>query len=84
MATKSVLIRRYERDSKRLELYYAAEEAILGGAQSYTIGSRNLTRADLGEITEMIASLEQRVAEDEAAMAGGNRRKSVGVIPRDW
>ena len=84
MASRTVLIRRYERDVKRLDMYLAAEEAILGGAQSYTIGSRSLSRADLGEIAEMIKTLEDRVAQDEAAIAGKGRRKSVGVYPRDW
>ena len=85
MASVTVIKRRLERNTKRLDLYYEAEEAILGGAQSYTIGSRNLTRADLGSITEMIATLEDKVAEDEAALdsASGGRRKSVGVVFRD-
>ena len=66
--------------------YYKAEEAILNGAQSYAIGSRNLTRANLGDIQEMIATLETKVAEDEAAVesGGSGRRKSVGVLFRDW
>ena len=87
MATVTVIKRRLERNAARLDLYYKAEEAILGGAQSYTIGSRNLTRANLAEITEMIEALEDKVAEDEAALetaSGGGRRKSVGVILRDW
>ena len=86
MASITVIKRRYERDQARLDLYLRAEEAILGGAQSYTIGSRNLTRADLGEITEMIATLEDRIAEDEAALgsATGGRRKAVGVVLRDF
>lgn len=86
MATVTVIKSRISRNSARLDLYYRAEEAILEGAQSYAIGSRNLTRADLGEITEMIATLEDKIAEDEAALASatGGRRKSVGIYPRDW
>ena len=87
MASITVIRTRLERNRKRLDLYYEAEEAILGGAQSYTIGSRNLTRANLGEITEMIKYLEGKVSEDESALdtsGKGGRRKSVGVIPRDW
>ena len=42
-----------ERKKKRLEMYYKAEEAILGGAQSYSLGSRNLTRANLSEIRKI-------------------------------
>ena len=86
MASITVIRSRLDRNRSRLDLYYKAEEAILGGAQSYTIGSRNLTRANLAEITEMIQILEGRVAEDEAALASssGGRRKSVGVLLRDW
>lgn len=84
MASVTVVRRRFERNVERLEAYYEAERAILDGAQSYTIGTRSLTRADLGKIQNMIATLETRVAEDEATLAGGARRKSVGVYLRDW
>lgn len=86
MATLTVVKKRLERNQERLDLYYKAEEAILNGAQSYAIGSRNLTRANLGDIQEMIATLETKVAEDEAAVesGGSGRRKSVGVLFRDW
>ena len=85
MASRTVIRKRLARNTARLDLYCRAEEAILDGAQSYAIGSRNLTRADLGEITEMIATLETKVAEDEAALeSGGGRRRSVGVYLRDW
>lgn len=67
----------------RLELYYQAERAVLSGAQSYTIGSRNLTRADLAEIRKMITSLEDDVAKLESALAGYGSRRCVRVIPRD-
>lgn len=51
-----------ERIEKRLELYYEAEEAILSGAQSYTVGKRQLTRADLSEIEATITNLENAIA----------------------
>ena len=87
MASLVVIRRRLERNTERLELYYEAERAILDGAQSYTIGTRSLTRANLAEITDMIAALETTVAEDEAALEAGGRggrRRSVGVYLRDW
>ena len=87
MASRVVIKRRLKRNTERLELYYEAERAILDGAQSYTIGTRNLTRANLAEITEMIEALETKVAEDEAALEAGGRggrRRSVGVYLRDW
>ena len=42
---------------ERLQKYYDCEEKILQG-QSYTIGSRSLTRANLAEVQGMIAKLE--------------------------
>lgn len=69
--------------TERLELYYKAEAAILEGAQSYSIGSRHLTRAELAEIRKMITTLEDGVDELTAALSGGSRRKCVRVIPRD-
>lgn len=41
---------------QRLAKYIEAEEAILAG-QSYEIGSRKLTRANLKEVQEMIETL---------------------------
>ena len=67
----------------RLDLYYKAEEAILDGAQSYSVGSRHLTRADLAEIRKMIVTLEDNIEELEAQVSGGSRRKCIRVIPRD-
>lgn len=68
-----------ERKKARLELYYAAEEAILSGAQSYQIGSRTLTRANLGTIETMIKKLEAEVG----VLEDGKPRKAFGVTPRD-
>lgn len=41
----------------RYNKYVAAEAAILDGAQSYTIGNRTLTRADLKWISQQIEKL---------------------------
>lgn len=68
---------------ERLELYIKAEASILEGAQSYSIGSRNLTRADLSEIRKMISTLEDGIDELESELSGGSRRKCIRVIPRD-
>lgn len=67
----------------RLDLYIKAETAILEGAQSYSIGSRNLTRANLSEIRKMISTLEDAIDELESELSGGSRRKCIRVIPRD-
>ena len=42
----------------RLKQYLEAEHAILVGGQSYKIGNRTLTRADLAEIRDAISALE--------------------------
>lgn len=68
---------------ERYSHYIKAETAILEGAQSYTIGSRTLTRADLAEIRKMITTLEAGIDELEAEVSGGSRRKCIRVIPRD-
>ena len=50
----------------RLESYVAAEQAILSGAQEYTVGqghtARKLRRADLAQIREAITSLQAQIA----------------------
>lgn len=68
----------------RLQMYYEAEKAILEGAQSYTIGSRSLSRADLGKLQDEIKRLETKLDElDNALVSGSMRNKTVRVIPRD-
>lgn len=51
-----------ERLKARLQLYYECEEKILAGAQSYEIGNRTLTRANLSEVQTLIKELEDRLA----------------------
>lgn len=73
-----------ERKKNRLEMYYKAEEAILGGAQSYSLGSRNLTRANLSEIRKMIDQLEEEIEQLVATVNGRKPRKAFAVVPRDF
>lgn len=68
----------------RLEWYVKAEEAILTG-QSYTIGNRTLTRANLAEVRKMIDDLVARGAKlpgMDTDNGRGNRSKR--VVFRDW
>ena len=44
-----------------LAAYKAAETAIIGGAQSYTVSGRSLTRGSLTAIQDKIRELEARV-----------------------
>jgi len=48
----------------------AAIKMILGGAQSYSIGSRSLTRANLSELRKWKKELEAEIA----ALSGGSGR----------
>lgn len=73
---------RLEMLQTRQDAYIAAEAAILGGAQSYAIGSRNLTRANLMEVRAAISDLEMQIA-SEKNRANGGRIRTIGVIPRD-
>lgn len=72
--------KRKQKLQNRLELYYECEEQILAG-QSFTIGSRSLTRANLSEVTSMIRKLEDEIAAIDAN--GTTKRKVARIIPRD-
>lgn len=66
----------------RLKQYLAAEKAILVGGQSYRIGNRTLTRADLNEIRSEIRALVNAGATvDETT--GGRPRRRARIIPND-
>ena len=86
MASKTTLKIRLENRQKALDEAWKAYHALLSGqVQSYSIGSRSLTRFDIGDLREMIAELEKEIDGLEAALQnGGKRRKAIGVIPRDW
>lgn len=67
-----------EMKKKRLEQYYTAEERILKG-QSYTIGSRQLTRANLVDVQKKIKELEAEV--EMLEKRGTTKRRSARIIP---
>lgn len=73
---------RLAKAKERLSAYYDAELAVLSG-QSYTIGSRSLTRANLAWIRTQIDRLEIQVEELTAQSEGKGRRKSFRITPRD-
>lgn len=62
----------------RLTLYYEAEAKILEG-QSYSIGSRSLSRANLSEVRSAIKDLEGKIAALE--IRGTTKRKVARFIP---
>jgi len=85
MADRTELQKRLEFRKASLDAARAAYLALLNGqVKSYAIGSRNLTKFDLPQLEETIAKLEKEVDGLTAQLNGGSRRKSVGVIPRDW
>lgn len=86
MASKETLSMRLEIKKKALEAANAAYLALLSGqVQSYTIGSRSLSRFDLPDLEDTIAKLEKEIDDIEAALLnGGKKRKAVGAVPRDW
>ena len=68
--------------NERLKQYLSAEQSILVAGQSYRIGNRTLTRADLSEIRKEINDLVAAGAPtDEAMHPRGHRTKQ--VIMRD-
>lgn len=84
MASKEILKNRLEfRQTALNDLYNAYTALAKGQVQSYTIGSRSLTKFDLTKLMEEIKELEKEVDELERLLQGGKRRKAVGIIPRD-
>ena len=51
--------------------------------QSYTIGSRSLTKANLGEIRQQIEFWSNEVARLETIERHGGRNRVVRAVPRD-
>lgn len=66
---------------KLQEAYLAIAD---GGVQSYSIGSRSLTKHDLEKIRAEIAGHDKTIAELAAELNGRGRRRAVGIVPRDW
>lgn len=60
----------------QLDEVAAAIKAILEGAQSYRLGDRSVTRADLG----MLEAREKRLEKDIARLSGGRPRVSNGYF----
>lgn len=67
---------------KHLDAWLEAELACTTN-QSYTIGSRTLTRADLAEIRNTIKYWAGIVTKLEAAKKYGGRNRTMRIMPRD-
>lgn len=67
---------------RHLDEWLEAEMAVTG-AQSYTIGSRTMTKANLGEIRKSIDYWNKKVVELENMAKRGGRNRIYRVVPRD-
>ena len=75
----------YEYYDKLIEKLIAAKFALVeGGAKSYTIDDRSLTRFDIDKLGTEIEDAVQKRSEWEALMNGRPPRKAVAVVPRDF
>ena len=72
--------KRLEELKERLDIYKNAEQKILQG-QSYTIGSRQLTRASLPSVQKMIKELEAEI--DVLEQRGTKKRRMCRAVPLD-
>lgn len=68
---------------QKLNTWLAAEEAVATG-QSYTVGTRNLTRASLKQIREQIEFWSSKLAQVEAEEKRGGRNRIYRFVPQDW
>ena len=85
MNTKQELQERIDFRKAALSAARVAYTTLLSGqVQSYAIGSRNLTRLDLGQLKKEIDELEKEIDQLTAKISGRSQRKAVGVVPRDW
>ncbi|MBR5090192.1 MAG: hypothetical protein IK093_12260 [Ruminiclostridium sp.] len=55
-----------------------------GGAKSYKIDDRELTRFDIDKLGMEIDDAIKKRSEMEALMNGRAPRKAVAIVPRDW
>lgn len=67
---------------QHLDMWLNAESEI-ATSQSYTIGSRSLTRANLKEVREQIKYWQNKVEKLEKAEFRRGRNRAYRAIPRD-
>lgn len=85
MVDKTELTARLNFHKQARDAAQTAYIALLNGqVQSYSIGSRNLTKLDLGRLREEITYHQKEVDGLTAELNGKRRRRAVGVVPRDW
>lgn len=67
---------------KKLNTWLEAEDAVATG-QSYQIGNRVLTRADLEQIREQMEYWAGKLAQAEAEEKSGGRNRAYRAVIRD-
>lgn len=67
---------------QKLNTWLSAEEAVATG-QSYQIGSRMLTRADLKQIRSEMEYWAEKLAQAEAEEKTGGRNRAFRAVIRD-
>lgn len=67
---------------QKLNTWLEAEEAVATG-QSYQIGNRMLTRADLKQIREQMEYWAGKLAQAEAEEKSGGRNRAYRAVIRD-
>lgn len=67
---------------EKLKIWLAAEEE-LAINQSYTIGGKTFTRADLAEVAQRIEYWNNKVISLENTKKKGGRNRVYRVVPRD-
>lgn len=67
---------------EKLKIWLAAEEE-LAINQSYTIGGKTFTRADLAEVAQRIEYWNNKVISLENSKKKGGRNRVYRVVPRD-
>lgn len=66
------------------ELRAAYKALVKGGAKSYRIHNRELTRFDIPALSEEITKMEEEVDELEALLKNQRPRKAFSILIRDW
>lgn len=85
MADKGELKARLDFWQAALQRLRAAYLALVeGGAKSYELPDRQVTRLDLPELKKEIAEAERRVDELAAQCSGTRPRRAFGIVPRDF
>lgn len=85
MLSKADLTARLDFHREARDAAQSAYVALLNGqVQSYSIGSRNLTKFDLPKLREEIKYNQKEINELTAQLRGISRRRAVGIVPRDW